>query len=143
MRSCAWKRLWGNPRLGNPQLFYKQREEFLVSFIPPTRALLTPDDSDVSGAIFKSLCIRFLTCSHQKMLREFLLNFPLSGHPKSVELTAGWRKWHDQELYNLYSSTNVTYFYDEIKNSHMCWTFRMQPLSKQCTQDFDSKTSEG
>jgi hypothetical protein len=34
--------------------------------------------------------------------------------PNSEELTAGWRKWHDQEFYNLYSSPNVIYWYDEI-----------------------------
>jgi hypothetical protein len=59
---------------------YKQLEEFLVSFIPPTQILLTPGDSDVSGAIFKSLCRHFLTCSHPNMLGEFLLNLSLSLH---------------------------------------------------------------
>jgi hypothetical protein len=29
--------------------------------------------------------------------------------PNSGELTGGWRKWHDQQLYNLYSSPNVGY----------------------------------
>jgi hypothetical protein len=63
--------------------------------------------------------------------------------PKSEELTAGWRKWHDQKLYNLYSSPNIIYWYDEIKDSHMGWTVSMQPLNEQCTQEFGSKTGEG
>jgi hypothetical protein len=46
--------------------------------------------------------------------------------PNSEELAAGWRKWHDQELYNLYSSPYVIYWYDEIKDSHMGWTISMQ-----------------
>jgi hypothetical protein len=60
--------------------------------------------------------------------------------PNSEELIAGWRKWHDQELYNLYSSPNVIYWYDEIKDSHMGWTFSMQAWNDKCTQDFGSKT---
>jgi hypothetical protein len=60
--------------------------------------------------------------------------------PKSEELTAGWRKWHDQELYNLYSSPNVIYWYDEIKDSHMGWTVSMQAWKDKCTQDFGWKT---
>jgi hypothetical protein len=62
--------------------------------------------------------------------------------PKSEELTAGWRKWHDQELCNLYSSLNVIYFYDEIKDGQLGWTVSIQPLNEQCTHDFGSKTWE-
>jgi hypothetical protein len=70
----------GIPVWGIHSYLCTQREEFLVSFIPPKHVLLTTGDSDVSGAIFKSLCRHFLTSSHPKMLREFILNFSLSVH---------------------------------------------------------------
>jgi hypothetical protein len=38
----------GIPVWGIHSYFSKQREEFLVSFIPPTQGVLTPDDTDVS-----------------------------------------------------------------------------------------------
>jgi hypothetical protein len=60
--------------------------------------------------------------------------------PKSQELTAGWIKWHDQELYNLYSSPNVINCYDEIKDNQMGLTLSMQACIDKCTQDFGSKT---
>jgi hypothetical protein len=49
----------GIPVWGINSYLCKQREQFLVSFIPPTQVLLTPGDSDVSGAILKSLCRHF------------------------------------------------------------------------------------
>jgi hypothetical protein len=72
------------------------------------------------------------------MLREFLLNFSLSVH--SEELTGGWRKWHDQQLYILYSSPNAIYLYDETKDSDMGWTVSMQELDDKFTQNFGSRT---
>jgi hypothetical protein len=59
--------------------------------------------------------------------------------PNSEELTAGWRKWYDQQLCNLYSSPNVIYWYDEIKDSHIGWTVSMQAGNDKCVQDFGSK----
>jgi hypothetical protein len=34
----------------------------------------------------------------------------------------------------------MQYWYDEIKDSHMGWTFSMQAWNDKCTQDFGSKT---
>jgi hypothetical protein len=48
----------GIPVWGIHRYLCKQRE-FMASFLPPTQVLLTPGDSDVSGAIFKSLCRHF------------------------------------------------------------------------------------
>jgi hypothetical protein len=39
--------------------------------------------------------------------------------PKSEELTAGWRKWHDQELYNC--TLHQTLYIGMINQGQLYW----------------------
>jgi hypothetical protein len=45
-----------------------------------------------------------------RMLRRIL-------GPKRDEVTGGWRKLHNEELYNLYSSPNITKMYFRVVKS--------------------------
>jgi hypothetical protein len=42
--------------------------------------------------------------------------------PKRDEVTRGWRKWHNEELHNLYSSPNIIRM---IKSRRMRWAWHV------------------
>jgi hypothetical protein len=48
--------------------------------------------------------------------------------PKRDEGTGGWRKLHNEELHNLYSSPNIIRM---IKSRSMRWTGRVARLGKE------------
>jgi hypothetical protein len=47
--------------------------------------------------------------------------------PKRDEVTVGWRKLHNGELHNLYSSPNIIRM---IKSRRMRWAYRKESLGK-------------
>jgi hypothetical protein len=65
----------GIPVWGIHSYLCKQREGFLVSFIPPTQVLLTPGHSDLSGAIFKSLYRHFFNFFTPKNAKRISIKF--------------------------------------------------------------------
>jgi hypothetical protein len=173
--------LQGIPMWGIHSYLCKQHEESLVSFIPPTQVLLTPDDFDVSGAIFNSLCILVFNLWDFKFSRRQVWSSESSGIYCRVlnwmstdvsEVRAAsimtsentervyikifivsvclwvknWQEARESVMIRSYiicTLHQTLYWYDEIKDSHMGWTFSMQAWNDKCTQDFGSKTWEG
>jgi hypothetical protein len=60
------------------------------------------------------------------------------SEPKRDEVTGEWRKLHNEELHNLYSSPNIT---RQIKSRIMCGgrTCGTHRRGQECVQDFGRK----
>jgi hypothetical protein len=56
--------------------------------------------------------------------------------PKSDEVTGEWRKLHNEELHNLYSSPNII---RQIKSRSLRWAGHVARMGEECVQDFDGK----
>jgi hypothetical protein len=57
--------------------------------------------------------------------------------PKRDEMIGGWSKLHNEELHNLYSSSNIIRM---IKSKRMRWTGHVTRIEEKCTQGFGEKT---
>jgi hypothetical protein len=60
--------------------------------------------------------------------------------PKSDEVTGEWRRLHNEELNDLYSSQNTYYSGDQIKENKTGGAYRTYGGQKKCLQDFGGKT---
>jgi hypothetical protein len=59
--------------------------------------------------------------------------------PKREEITADWRRLHDEELHNLYRSPNITTG-DQVKEYGMGGVFSMYGGDKRCIQGCGGET---
>jgi hypothetical protein len=59
--------------------------------------------------------------------------------PERDEVTGGWRKLHNDELHNLYYSTNRVRM---IKSMKMRWKGHLAIMEKKCIQNFLEKTEK-
>jgi hypothetical protein len=55
--------------------------------------------------------------------------------PKTDEVTEGWRKLHNEELHNFYSSLNI----NTVVESRMRWTYSMHGGDNNCPQNLPRK----
>jgi hypothetical protein len=55
--------------------------------------------------------------------------------PERDEVTGEWRKLHNEELHNLYSSPNIR----QIKSRRMRWAGHVARMGEECVQSFDGK----
>jgi hypothetical protein len=55
---------------------------------------------------------------------------------KRDELTVEWRKFHSEELHNLYTPTNN---FRQIKSRRMRWVGHVARMGEECVQGFDGK----
>jgi hypothetical protein len=55
---------------------------------------------------------------------------------KRDEVMGEWRKLHNEELYNLYSSPNIM---KQIKSRRMRWAGHVARMGEECVQGFDGK----
>jgi hypothetical protein len=56
--------------------------------------------------------------------------------PKKFEVTGEWRKLHNKELLNLYSSPDII---RQIKSRRMRWAGHVARMGEECVQGFDRK----
>jgi hypothetical protein len=56
--------------------------------------------------------------------------------PKRDEVTGEWKKLHNEEFHNLYSSPNII---KQIKSMRMRWAGHMARMGEECVQGFDGK----
>jgi hypothetical protein len=56
--------------------------------------------------------------------------------PKKDEVTGEWRKLHNEELHNMYSSTNIM---KQIKSRRMRWAGHVACMGEKCVQRFGGK----
>jgi hypothetical protein len=56
--------------------------------------------------------------------------------PKRDEATAEWRKLHNEELHNLYSSPDIIM---QIKSRRTRWAEHVARMGEECVQGFDWK----
>ena len=57
--------------------------------------------------------------------------------PRSDEVTGDWRRLHNEELNNLYSSPNIVRV---IKSRRMGWAEHLARLGERCIQGFGGET---
>jgi hypothetical protein len=57
--------------------------------------------------------------------------------PKRAEITAEWRRLHDEELHELYSSPNIVRV---IKSRIMRWAGHVARIAERCIQRFGGET---
>jgi hypothetical protein len=79
----------------------------------------------------------YLTLREEPRLREFE-NRVLRRIfvKKSDEVTREWRKLHNEELHNLYSSSNII---RQIKSRRMRWAGHVARMGEECVQGFGGK----
>jgi hypothetical protein len=58
--------------------------------------------------------------------------------PKRDEVTGEWRKLHNEELHNLYSSTDII---RQITSRRMRWAGHMARMGEECVQGIDGKAA--
>jgi hypothetical protein len=56
--------------------------------------------------------------------------------PKRDEVTGEWRKLHNEELHNLYSSPDII---RQVKSRRMRWAGYVTRIGEECVQGFDGK----
>jgi hypothetical protein len=56
--------------------------------------------------------------------------------PKRDEVTGGWRKIHNEELHNVYSSLDITRM---IKPKRMIWEGHVACIGEECMQSLCMK----
>jgi hypothetical protein len=56
--------------------------------------------------------------------------------PKRDEVTGEWRKFHNEELHILYSSSDII---RQIKSRTMRWAGYVARMGEECEQGFDGK----
>jgi hypothetical protein len=57
--------------------------------------------------------------------------------PERDEVTGGWRRLHNKELYAVYSSPNTV---KVIKSIRLRWAGHVARMGKRCIQGFDGET---
>ena len=57
--------------------------------------------------------------------------------PKRDEVTGGWRRWHNVEFYDLYSSPNIIRV---IKSGRLRWTVHVARVREKRVQYFGAGT---
>jgi hypothetical protein len=60
-----------------------------------------------------------LTLREEHRLRVFENRVLRIFGPKRDEVTAGWRKLHNEELHNLYSSPRIIMYNEQVKENEM------------------------
>jgi hypothetical protein len=58
--------------------------------------------------------------------------------PKRDEVSGGWRKLHNEELHNLYSSPSIVKI-DEVNEDEMDMACRANGGEEECIEDFGRK----
>jgi hypothetical protein len=56
--------------------------------------------------------------------------------PRRDKVTGEWRKWHNEKLHILYSSSNII---RQIKSRRMRWVGHLARMGEECVQGFDGK----
>jgi hypothetical protein len=57
--------------------------------------------------------------------------------PKREEVAGGWRRLHNEELYNLYTSPNIIRV---IKSRRMRWACSTYGRDEECIRNYGRKT---
>jgi hypothetical protein len=57
--------------------------------------------------------------------------------PKRDEVTGEWRKLHNEEVHNVYSSPNII---RQIKSRRIRWEGHVTRMREECVQGFDGKS---
>jgi len=104
-------------KLGNA--YYRSVQNLLsITFYPKIWRI------KFTGLLFSLLFCLAMKLAVDTLRKEHMLRVPQNRvlrktfGPKSVEVTGEWKRPHNEELYNPYSSPNISW---EIKSSRMRW----------------------
>jgi hypothetical protein len=94
-------------RLNSGNVCYQSVQNILSSCLLPKNIKIRIYETIILPGVLFGCETSFLTLIEEHTLRVFENSVLRIFGPKKDEVTGGWRKLHNEELHNLYSSPNI------------------------------------